>query len=236
MVALLLVALVSLSSCHWGSQPSTEQILTEVIKAKRARIDMVKANTVKVNVFCLDPESPPEELDKLGYKYMGHGSGVVLKDGYIATAAHVTDALDNPLCAIKIKGKEAYLEYKNKTTDVAILYYPEHRIKGVTGLKLGEIKEGDSVVCVGYSSQVANGNRSQLQVNHGTYMLYLKSRKLGKISCSFSPGASGGPVVDEAGRVVGLMVRYRTKAPYEFYSTSLTELKKALERAKAKNN
>lgn len=144
----------------------------------------IRARTVKVKTYC----------DGRPY---AQGTGVLLGGGKVATAAHVIP----PGCVAKVKGKLGVTTGRDVTTDVAVI-----DVAGLVSPKIAYVPPylGQEVFCVGYAHQVYSGESAE-QVSRGSVIVEYKVQRRIRVSCSFQKGASGGPVLDRSGNLVGLM-------------------------------
>jgi S1-C subfamily serine protease len=133
----------------------------------------------------------------------GWGSGVILGPahhalGYVvlATAAHVT----KPGCDATVRGRPVVELARDEEADVSLVlmegdgYWPLELSRGWLGMP---------VVAVGWPVQPKTG-KAGLQVSRGWYTADLGDRL--KVSAPTYFGNSGGPIFDEDGRLVGLLV------------------------------
>lgn len=135
----------------------------------------------------------------------GEGSGVLVsKDGYILTAAHVVG--DSPGVTIRWSdGAETTGEVVRiaKGRDVALIKTSD-RAHPPLKLRRDEPAVGDSVFAIGalygqkFQSSVTRGVMSADRVFEG--YAFIQS------DVTVDPGASGGPLLDGQGRVIGLTV------------------------------
>jgi S1-C subfamily serine protease len=133
---------------------------------------------------------------------MGHGSGIILQDGYVLTAAH---CIHNGMIVREPNGTEYPVEevYVNEDYDVAVMSVP-----GITGscVLAGELELITHVWLIGAPLDPA----LQGTITEG-YLVHLDRDVFDwedavQISAISAPGNSGGPVVDDDGRVIGLLV------------------------------
>jgi len=135
---------------------------------------------------------------------IGQGSGFVLADGRVATNAHVlrggawaklVDADGSVL------GTATYAESLSDRLDVAILPRPPRAVGGLP-LESREPPVGTRIVVIGAPLGLAN------TVTDGLVSGYRDQRgqRLLQMSAPIADGSSGGPVLDLAGRVVGMTV------------------------------
>ncbi|MBI5522820.1 MAG: trypsin-like peptidase domain-containing protein [Desulfarculus sp.] len=146
------------------------------------------------------PKAPPLPGGKLS------GSGfVVSPQGHVLTNLHVVkDAKD-----IRVPGLSEPLAVRaiDALTDLALLQMPKESDK-IASFPTGKApRAGDQVVVVGFplhgllapGPSVSTGNISAL-AGPGN------NPNLLQITCPVQPGNSGGPLLDEAGQVVGVVV------------------------------
>lgn len=132
-----------------------------------------------------------------------YGTGVVLGNGYVLTAAHVVtnersdgkiEKVNFPMVMFDDKSrKTARLERLDMQRDLALLS-TRHRFQGV---RVGDNpQKGDFVWVVGCSGGLFNSIKRGVVSNFdGNFMA---------IDATVSPGDSGGPVVNEEGDLVGV--------------------------------
>lgn len=143
----------------------------------------------------------------IGVAEAGHGSGVMLTyDGLIATAQHVVD--DAEFVAVMVPGHSgalmAAVVYENKKHDVAFLKIPgryDAFIPIPTSLPSLEVRH--RVFALGYP---LDGTRKYPQSNAGVLAGEMPSGEL-QLGMSVNPGNSGGPLIDEEGTLLGIIVR-----------------------------
>jgi S1-C subfamily serine protease len=136
----------------------------------------------------------------------GHGSGVLItRDGYILTAQHVVgDATTVRVRWSDGSEQDAQVVRVAKGRDVALLKTTPGAGKPLD-IRLGSLSVGDSVFAVGapldqkFQSSVTRGVVSGNRVFDG--YAYLQS------DVTVDPGNSGGPLLDEHGRLVAITVK-----------------------------
>jgi V8-like Glu-specific endopeptidase len=134
------------------------------------------------------------------------GTGVFLRSsGLLLTNLHVVE--DTELVGVKLPGRSDILWAKNargfdSDNDLAIL---EVEVSGVGTVALGDsdnVRVGEPIVVVsnpeGLEQTVSNGLISGIRD--------LDGRKLFQITAPISEGSSGGPVFNERGEVIGVVV------------------------------
>ncbi len=136
-------------------------------------------------------------------------SGVVIKDGYILTAAHVTAPgftykvmfADGKECIAKALGKIILTEDKTRP-DVALMKIltPGNWPFAETGSS-ASLKAFEPCLSIAYPESL---NQSVPTVRFGYVSDPLIERGFIKSTCMMEPGDSGGPLFDYEGRVIGL--------------------------------
>lgn len=161
------------------------------------------------------PDEMPENEGRGGGREerrpLGLGSGVIVtQDGYILTNNHVIEGADE----IKVRltdGREfvASLIGADEKTDVAVIHIEAEGLPALRFADSDQLRVGDVVFAVGHPLQVgltvtmgivsATG-RSGLGIirSEGAYEDFIQT------DASINPGNSGGPLVDAAGRVIGI--------------------------------
>lgn len=131
-----------------------------------------------------------------------YGTGVILNNGYVLTAAHVVtnhtedghvEKINFPQITFDdLSRKTARLERLDMQKDLALLA-TKHQFAGVT---LGEMpKKGDPVWVIGCSSGLMNSIKKGIVCNISDLIA---------IDAVISPGDSGGPVLNDDGELVGI--------------------------------
>ncbi|MBA4191655.1 MAG: hypothetical protein C0467_27055 [Planctomycetaceae bacterium] len=147
----------------------------------------------------------------------GSGSGVCVGRGdLILTNAHVVDAADEVTVltfTLKdktlVRGKEtkAKVIYRSESADLAVVRLPEDGPKLVPlGVALASPKAGAKVYAIGSPGL----GRDVLEQSISDGVVAAAARKIDdrpyiQHSAAVNPGNSGGPLVDDAGRVVGIV-------------------------------
>ena len=150
----------------------------------RAQYAALEARTVRIVTACADGP--------------GWGSGVVLRAGLVATAAHVTQ----PACRMTIRGNPAVVLAIDEAADIAILRATSPYVW--QPLSLGPaVYRGQLVTVVGYPMRSKTG-RAELSVSPG-YVTTTYSDRI-QVSAPGYFGGSGGPAFNDAGELVGLFV------------------------------
>jgi S1-C subfamily serine protease len=194
-----------------GSSPGTaggadEQALDAYSRSIIAAVEHVGPAVVSVGVS----RKAPERLRRRGLPQLrGGGSGVIVTpDGYVLTNSHVVRAgegieislQDGRAMAGRVLGDDPH-------TDLALVEIPE---SGLPAAELGDssgLRVGQLVVAIGnplgFQASVTTGVVSAL----GRTLRAETGRLIENViqtDAALNPGNSGGPLVDSAGRVVGI--------------------------------
>ena len=136
------------------------------------------------------------------------GSGFVYAPDRIMTNAHVVAGVDSPLIDVQNSSVSGRVVYYNPDIDVAVIAVPTGTLRP---LRFATAAAGDGVAILGYPQngpydvQAARVRadqrlRSPDIYGHGTVI-----RDVLSLRGLIRPGNSGGPVVDSAGHVVGVV-------------------------------
>jgi len=136
----------------------------------------------------------------------GHGSGVAIGNRFVITAAHVVGSESEVLLSTS-KGEEypADVLWTNGPHDVALL-----RMREDHGISVSRLNCSDTP-SIGQHIE-AIGNPGKLEFVHSWGRVSGPVRDLFRWKVAFiadlgiAPGSSGGPVIDERGRVIGIVV------------------------------
>ncbi len=133
------------------------------------------------------------------------GSGVVVSpDGYVLTAAHVVDGVEKAQLRFPSGlTLEASVERRNNRQDVALLRLPGGGHKSLPVTLSGKPRLGSSVFVIGTPS----GEELSFSVTRGVVsgLREFDGFQYIQTDASVNPGNSGGPILDEAGRVIGIV-------------------------------
>ena len=159
------------------------------------------------------PDSEPQQR--------GLGSGFILSaDGYVMTNAHVVDGADEVIVTLTDKRElKARPIGADKRSDVALL---KIEASGLPFVRIGDVarlKVGEWVLAIGSPFGLDNS------VTAG--IVSAKSRDTGDLvpliqtDVAINPGNSGGPLLDSAGRVVGVNTAIIAGAQGICFATSM---------------
>ena len=133
------------------------------------------------------------------------GTGVVIGEGTMITAAHVIQPTD--ICVDQESGQIGVVVYKDFSADVATVKFSKKLFSEKMEISCKGFKKGGRYFAIGYehgeslviNRMVGSGVTEQvLTVEGGNYPQM--SMLFGRII----PGMSGGPIVDDKGRMVGM--------------------------------
>lgn len=155
------------------------------------------------------PADLPRVLESVVEIQIGRsiGSGVIVSpDGYLLTAAHVIgDAEEAWVRTTRGPQLPATLIRSSSRLDVALLRVEgrEHSCSAVRGTE-SDLALGRGV----FGINISVGDPGTPTVTRGVVSGYadLQSRRLIQTDVAANPGSSGGPLIDDVGRVVGITV------------------------------
>jgi serine protease Do len=134
----------------------------------------------------------------------GVGSGFILSaDGYVMTNAHVVDGADELLVTLTDKREfKAKVIGADKRTDVAVVKIEATGLPAVKLGDVGKLKVGEWVMAIGspfgLENSVTAGIVSAKARDTGDYLPFIQT------DVAINPGNSGGPLLDSAGRLIGI--------------------------------
>lgn len=135
----------------------------------------------------------------------GAGSALVVSpDGFLITCAHVVKGATAITVELDGKQYEAELHILDHDHDLALLRIDAEGLSPLPALDSSQARLGEDVRVVGYP--LATADSARLAVTRGTISSILTEDEgsLLQVDAALNPGNSGGPVVDEQGRLVGV--------------------------------
>lgn len=213
---IILTALVSVASCAaylaaMGFLPSSAN--------GEYKVNQISSQTTSVSASAGELLSTPEIIQKVlpsvvgittaTYSGEGSGSGIVFsEDGYIVTNQHVINGAQ----AIKVTfsdGQEydASLIGQDERTDLAVVKINANNLSAAEIGNSDELVQGETVLVIGNPlGETLSGSTTQGIVSalgreievEGRIMHYVQT------DAAVNPGNSGGPLVNQAGLVVGV--------------------------------
>jgi serine protease Do len=218
----ILFVMVVMSACVIVGAYAEKSSCAISMHPVEAMLSQVQAATVRISVS-----------SENGFRHIGAGF-VVSEDGYIITAGHVASKQAQYLA---IFGDNTVLEAKvvfiNAFTDCAVLKV-DHR--GLTPITLREEPAflGEDVFVVGspvdelFENYVTHGIVSKLRVR----LLDLSITDVFMLDAATNPGNSGGPVLDERGQVIGMVIAVAPGAHGLAYAVYASDIADTLEKAR----
>jgi len=174
---------------------------------------------------------------------IGGGTGfIVTDDGYIVTNKHVVfdDQAEYTVLMNDEKKYEAKVLAKDSVNDIAILKIDAKGLKFLTLGESAKLKVGQSVIAIGnalgeFRNTVSTGVVSGLSrsITAGSYGRGAeKLVGLIQTDASINPGNSGGPLLDLAGRVIGVNVAMAQGAQNIGFAIPVDQIKSAIDSVK----
>jgi S1-C subfamily serine protease len=190
--------------------------------------DRVEQSTVRVRGFVPALESKAS------------GTANYIGDGDFLTNSHVVAGMSSIGIIYKGDRVSATVKASNTCQDYAVLHV-DHPPDGLVPAELGssdDVEEGDEITAFGFGSSALNGGQShKLVMKPGSVSATgLKSsfdpnlpkyRDLMEFDAMTRPGMSGGPVVDDEGKVIALITLGDTETD-ERYGIAIDEVKQEL--------
>jgi len=205
--ALVLLALLSISS-HFRSEPAAQTM------APPAVLDPSPVATVfnAVQGAIVRIRTAADALEHDEYLQRSSGSGVVIVNrGTIVTSLHVVAGAGR-IRVMFADGLEsdAKVVSQHPENDLAVLQaetVPDD-LAAATMRPKADLKPGDAVVAVGFpfgigpsvTAGVVSGLKRQFRTTAGDYL-----SNLIQFDAAVNPGSSGGPLLNAAGEVVGIV-------------------------------
>jgi S1-C subfamily serine protease len=141
------------------------------------------------------------------------GSGFVAdRQGTVVTNAHVVEGADKVTVRFDEKGEQidAQVQGRDPSTDLAVLKIDPAKLGSVKPLPLGDsddVKVGDPTIAIGnpfglsrtVTTGIVSAKQRQIEAPNG-----FQISNVIQTDASINPGNSGGPLLDAAGRVIGI--------------------------------
>ncbi len=170
----------------------------------RSDVDLDELTLADVQAATIADDGPP-----LGRKGLSNGTGFFVgAGGFVVTNAHVVDGCDDPkvICGSGAPAVARVLA-RDARNDLALLkvdFAPDH----VAALRAG-VRVGEEIAAFGYPLQGRLSTGGNFTVGNVSALAGLQndSRHV-QITAPIQPGNSGGPVVDRAGNVIGVVVGF----------------------------
>ena len=210
------------TDCNDGS---TALVLTQYYGEDRKLIQYVARKTIKRSEFALpEPGSDIAEAVKLACERLAKGgadgatpsvarsssgSGIVIsREGYVLTNQHVVQQCGTyEVIDDKNRILKAALEASDSTRDLALLTVKEKFPSAASLRKAIAPQLGENIIVVGYPLVGVLGTRPSVGFGHVSSTVGVRGNPAQmQISVPVQRGSSGGPVLDQAGNVIGVVV------------------------------
>jgi len=145
------------------------------------------------------------------------GTGIILAQGKIATACHVVRGATN---ISVIHGGRRYVVsglHAMSERDVCVFSVSGLTARPAESRTAAQLQIGEQVIALGYSG----GGPVRWSVGEVSRAHYFQGGYVLQSSASFTSGASGGPLLDSRGRVVGLLTFRMLEPGPRFYSVPI---------------
>lgn len=152
----------------------------------------------------------PKQGENVAGKFTGVGTGwAVTSDGVFATAAHVVVGAREVFVGFKESAKPARVLIMDERTDLALVQVDSSKDKYVPipVASHSDMVNGDKLVAIGYPLAFNLGDDPRLtEGSVSAQSGFAKDVTRYQMSVPIQPGNSGGPVIDEKGRAIGVAV------------------------------
>jgi S1-C subfamily serine protease len=155
------------------------------------------------------------------------GSGFVFAPERVMTNAHVVAGVTHPMVTLGATTIRATVVYFDPKIDLAVLDVPG--LKAQPLVFEPDVTHGDPVVVIGYpengplDAQPARVRAVQSARGSDIYDNQAVLREVLSLRAQVHPGNSGGPVVDQAGRVVGVVFANSLDSAQTAYAVSANQ-------------
>lgn len=151
----------------------------------------------------LDPTK--SKLESIGESGVGTGTAfVVCRQGYLVTCAHVVEGAKTIHVGINGKLVPARVVVYDPRNDLAVLKVDESDLTVLPLADTDELREGVALRAMGFP--LASSLGTSLKVSRGKLVSTDESQPNGElqVDADLNPGNSGGPIINDYGRVVGV--------------------------------
>ncbi len=191
----------------WAQSTSSDTPRSKSASVNYQAVDRATLRVFAIGTVGLETIVSDDGLEsvKVASPKAGHGTGFMVGgDGLLLTAQHVIDGAQHVV--VRLPGQAGFtparVVYQNSSDDIAVLSIA----KSIPAIELANRGEAlsvrQTVYAIGYPLDPA---RSQAQSARGIVAGELDNGTL-QLDISVNPGNSGGPLVDEKNRVVGMVV------------------------------
>ena len=207
---------------------------------------------LKTNIKLDDLDTLTERAKDGKSHYAGNGSGFfVTTNGYVVTNHHVVDGAEELVMVWRDTAYLMVVEDVDQKKDLALLkpalqryicfpdykkppYPSEYLQQGFTALKVNKSRVcdvGDTIYVIGYPMIDIQGMEAKVTKGIVSSLTGFKGQKeVFQMDAAIQGGNSGGPVVDEKGRLVGVSVASLRGGENVNYAIKLNEVEKFLGR------
>jgi TPR repeat protein/V8-like Glu-specific endopeptidase len=191
---------------HWLEEKVGEQYTIEAEQRSKELLKQVNPGA-QGNSEVTQPPSPKVQNNLSNNEPDGYGSGVfVTADGLVLTAAHVI----KNAAVVKVRTQEGLKTAQVLSVDVAddvALLKCEGQFSPVPVKNSAGIKLGQSVFTIGFPDPLLQGFSPKMTRGEISSLMGIEDDPHDwQISVPVQPGNSGGPLFDESGNAVGLVV------------------------------
>lgn len=208
------IACLALTLALLPGRAGQEQDELTRARAYQGRVEGVIARVRSAVVTVGVPEGGERRLGRpRGQVVRSGGSGVIIAGGYVLTCEHVTEGRDEVLVGLADgRTLEGRVVGRDRMGDVALIKLAGD-LRTVRHVELGDsraLRAGDVVIALGnpfglarddHEAAATLGIVSALHRYQGGARIYGDALQ---IDAAVNPGNSGGPLIDMAGKLVGL--------------------------------
>jgi S1-C subfamily serine protease len=189
-----------------GQAAPARPTLGEVYRGARRAVFVVEGRQPGVEW----PDGPPREDDGVAT-----GTGFAIAGGRIVTNQHVVDGAEEVVVRLRGRRVRARVLGSDASTDLAILRLPRERADSLRTLPLGrsaDVRPGDTAIAIGNPFGLARTLTAGVVSAVGRRITApdgARIRDAIQTDAAVNPGNSGGPLLDERGRVIGVIAQSR---------------------------